>query len=101
MNIYWTLRQIPELRDLPKDQRSRVWRHFYLRDYKVKMINLLGSLAVVAPGMWLLTHVDHPTSAATLFCALSMGLILVIVGQVRIRLLRPSIRDYLKEHKLI
>jgi hypothetical protein len=101
MNIYWTLRQIPELRDLPKDQRSRVWRHFYFRDYKVKMIDLLGSVAVAAPGMWLLTQVDHPTSSATLFCALSMGLILVIVGQVRLRLLRPSIREYLKAHEHI
>jgi hypothetical protein len=33
MQIYWTLKSIPELAQLPRAERRRVWRHVYWKTF--------------------------------------------------------------------
>ena len=99
MKIYWTPKQLPELRDLPKDQRKRVWRACYMAP-KHKVINVFVALSV-APVVWLIGLAKMPAWTAAVLSGLSMGIILFIVEQVQIERLRPSIREYLKEHEHI
>src|SRR5437879_11151184 len=80
MNIYWTLKQIPELRDLSKDQRMRVCRACSSSDYKFKMIHLLVLLAVMVPGFWLFSKA--PTTTAAVLLALSLCITSSILLQV-------------------
>ena len=96
MKVYWTPKQIPELRDLHKDQRKRVWRACYMTP-KRKVLNLFVALTVV-PVVWLIGLAKMPTWTAAAVSGLSAGIIFFIVELVQLGGLRPSIREYLKEH---
>ena len=99
MKIYWTPKHIPELRDLSKAQRKRVCQACYSSDYKFRVIDLLVLRAVAVPGLWLFSKA--PTRNVAALVVLGLWIALFIVSQVQIALLRPSIREYLKEHELI
>jgi hypothetical protein len=102
MNIYWTLRQIPELRDLPKDQRKRVWQACYVRNWKVQLISFLMNVTVVFAWQWL--YINSGRTHATvgyLFMGLSLFLVNSVLWLVQMESLRPSFRQYLNEHEHI
>ncbi len=101
MNIYWTFKQIPELRDLPKDQRKRVWQACYVQNWKVWVIALLVNLMLAFPWLVLISQVKMPTVTAAVLFVLSVTTISFIVSQVQLERLRPHFRRYLNEHKLI
>ena len=100
MNIYWTFKQIPELRDLPKDQRKRVWLDCYMTP-KHKVINLFVLPTVLVSVVWLTSQAKMSTWTSTVLAGLSAGLISFILQQMQFERLRSSIREYLKEHKVI
>jgi len=100
MKIYWTLKQIPELRDLPKDQRKRLWRACYDTP-KVKVIYVFVVVTAGVPLMWLINQAKMSTWNTALLFGLGVGIISFIVSQVQLERLRPSIRAYLKEHEHI
>lgn len=102
MNIYWTTKQIPELRDLPKDQRKRVLRACcgwnWKLNWKVAVIATLLLTGFPFLAFWLASQGKTPNWTAVVLSWLSAGVISVIVLQVQLERLRPSIREYLKEH---
>src|SRR5713226_713456 len=97
MKIYWTLKQIPELRDLPKGERKRVWRDCYMTP-KHMVIYVFVVVTVCFPLTWLINQAKMPTWTFVALSGLCAGIASFIVSQVLIECLRPSIREYLKEH---
>ena len=98
MKIYWTYHQIPELRDLPWDERYRVWRAS-CDTSKFRVINVFAVLTVIVVVCWLIIHVKTLSwTAQVLAYLISMGITFLIVSRVQLERLRPSIREYLKEH---
>jgi hypothetical protein len=99
MKIYWTFNQIPELRDLPWDQRYRVWQAC-CDTSKFRVINVFAVLSVIVVVFWLIFQVKMLSSTAqVLIYAISMGITHLIVSRVQLERHRPSIREYLKEHE--
>src|SRR5713101_3009805 len=99
MKIYWTFNQIPELRDLPCDQRYRVWRAS-CDTPKFRGINAFAVVTVMVPVVWLISQAKMPTWTAAVLAGMSAGIISFIVEQVQFERIRPSVREYLKEEKL-
>jgi hypothetical protein len=102
MKIYWTFKQIPELRDLSKDQQKRVWQACYVRNWKVQVISFLVNVTVVFAWQWLYINSGrtHPT-VGFLFMGLSLFLVNSVLWLVQMGSLRPSFRQYLNEHEHI
>ncbi len=100
MKIYWTLKQIPELRDLPKGERKRVWRDCYMTP-KHMVIYVFVVVTVCFPLTWLINQAKMPTWTFAALSGLCAGIASFIVSQVQIERLRPSIREYLNEHEHI
>jgi len=85
---------------LPKDQRKRVWLDCYMTP-KHKIINLFVLPTVLVSVVWLTSQAKMSTWTSTVLAGLSAGLISFILQQIQFERLRPSIREYLNEHKLI
>jgi hypothetical protein len=56
MQIYWTMKSIPELSQLPSGERSRLWRQCYKeamheRQSKIGLI-IVGLLAGIGAMLW-------------------------------------------------
>ncbi len=90
MKIYWTLKQIPELRDLPMYQRIWVWWACRLKDWKFDLIVGLVYFAIVFTGLQLIVGFNALAIIGAIFS--------FIVWQFEIERLRPSFRDFLNEH---
>ena len=102
MKVYWTWQQIPELRDLPKHQRKRVLRACsgwnWKLNWKFMAIAMLLQAAIPFLAFWLASQGKTPTWTAVVLSWLGAGITGSIILQVGIERLRPSIREYLKEH---
>jgi len=87
MQLYWSLKSIPELADLPADERGRLWRAAFWRTFRhwelwVAFI-VLNACAYV--GSWLGSQVGHPSIGSIVGAALGG----YIFGHVVIELARP------------
>lgn len=96
MKIYWTLRSIPELADLPGPERRRLWRACYRRTWRdwrfllafVLLVALLSG-AMFAVGI-LLRH----NPRLYIVCQLTIaGVWGALFGYVVTLLVRPHIRE--------
>jgi hypothetical protein len=64
MPIYWTLKSIPELSQLPPKERGIVWRRVYKMTFRhwQTWIGLLGCVAFGYSGSYLAMFIDmHPS----------------------------------------
>jgi hypothetical protein len=95
MQLYWTLKSIPELSGLSLGEGGRVWRSAYWKTYRhwqawlalagfglcVFVANILGGL------------IGYPTLGGLL----GVGVGGFVCGQVIVRLARPYLRDSLSQ----
>ena len=93
MQIYWTLRSIPELSELPSEEMWRVWRAAYRKTTRhwLYWVSLVGIFAVCI-------HIgDMRIGRLGTFIGLFVGFL--IHTQISLHLARPYIRDLLSsEH---
>jgi hypothetical protein len=91
MQIYWTLKSIPELSGLPIKERRRVWRAA-LRKIRIRhwqyWASLVGIALCVEIGQHIYAHLGGSIGAV-------VGAF--IFSQVSIHLARPYIRDLLSD----
>ena len=90
MQLYSSLKSIPELADLPADERRRLWRAAFwrtLRHWQL-WVALLFPVAGSYVGSWLGSQVGHP-SIGSMVGAASGGF---IFGHVVVELARPYLR---------
>ena len=52
MKIYWSSASIPELANLPKDERRRLWRRCYWRALKGSWSPWAGLITIAAFSSW-------------------------------------------------
>src|SRR5260370_33257036 len=100
MKIYWTLKQIPELRDLPMYQRIWVWWACRLKDWKFDLIVGLVYFAIVFTGLQLIVGFKLPARNEFWLFFLIIFLPGFISSVVSTERLPPHFRRYLDQHKL-
>ena len=117
MQIYWTHKSIPELRDLKPRQRRKVWRACWLRPYRhwQTWVAFVGQFLVVLVGgligmvidgdTWILgghSPTDLEKFTFPWGAVLLMNLGAVMSGcafwQFHLRLMRPELKRYLESH---
>jgi len=98
MPIYWTNNSIPELAELPIEERNAVWRSHYnlaFRHWQTWLGLLICGLCAVAGGF-----LGVAIGSKYLGLAIGGGIGGFIFGQVLISQIRPYLRQYLAEkHK--
>ena len=51
MKLYWSIKSIPELADLPKEKRDEVWKTCYITNWKVRFLPSLIMPVFMASGI--------------------------------------------------
>lgn len=94
MTIYWTLRSIPELADLPRRERGRFWRTHVLRAFKhwQPWAGLFAMWLSIAVGAMIATILSAPWSAVIALAA-PLGF---FGGLLFSQLLITTVRPYLR-----
>jgi hypothetical protein len=99
MKVYWSLRSIPELSDLPHAERRRLWRECWwkvLDHWQVWVVYFVGCLGIFG-GMfvaaWLSLAVGLGWGVGLLLVSLVWGSVFpFLLNQVSIPLARPYLR---------
>ena len=89
MNIYWTLKSVPELSGLPLRERGRVWRAVSLKTFRHWEV----WVALVVPmglGVFLGNILSQPIGGM-----IGAALGGFVFSQVAVHFTRPYLRDYL------
>jgi hypothetical protein len=89
MNIYWTLKSVPELSGLPSRERGRVWRAVSLKTFRHWEV----WVALVVPmglGVFLGNILSQPIGGMS---GAAIGGF--VFSQVAVHFTRPYLRDYL------
>lgn len=96
MKIYWSTKSVPELADLPKKDRMKIWRQCYLNVFQnwqtwlaIVVCGACGALGRILGEIW-----GIPKIGFVIACILGI----FILQQVTIRMTIPHIREYLKSH---
>jgi hypothetical protein len=99
MRVYWSLRSIPELTDLPRAERRRLWRQCWgkvLGHWQVWLAFLAGALGLPAGAFlaaWLVSAAGFAWSPAVILAGGVWGSAYgFILNQVSIPLARPHLR---------
>ncbi len=97
MQLYWSLKSIPELAPLPKKDRRRIWKECYLmatnywRRWVYSLVYTIVIMTVIV--------IAHERSAGFItviaIVAILCGTIGFVEYQLDIHRMRPRIRDYL------
>ncbi len=93
MPIYWTIKSIPELSQLPPKERGIVWRRVYKMTFRhwQTWIALLGCGAFAFSGIYLAKFIDmHSTIGA----AIGGGVGGLLFSQVAIYVARRYYKDF-------
>ena len=117
MQIYWTSKSIPELRDLEPSQRRAVWRACCLQPFRhwQTWAAFVGQFATMLIGAiaglsidghtWILLGGSPPDiekmrfPTATVFLALAAGIVSVMLfTQVLSHMVRPYLKRHLETH---
>ena len=100
MKMYWSLRSVPELADLPPAERRRLWRECWgkvLRHWQVWLLFLLfysGLLGVLVVAAWLALVVGLGWPLALILVSgVWGGAFGFLLDQVSIPLARPYLRQ--------
>jgi hypothetical protein len=109
MTMYWTLRSIPELADLPASQRQRLWRTCYVYGFRhwQTWLGLLLCSACISIGVFASILLSRTMPPDQLFIWLSIvpgglggGIGVSIHTHVIAHQLRPYLRHYRAKHDL-
>jgi hypothetical protein len=119
MQIYWSLKSIPELNGLERSKRGKVWRACCLRPFRhwQAWVISLSPFVVMFIGavlglwidgqMWVLFGRTSPEVGELRFPAATVGLMLgagffasLVFGQIFSQIMRPYLRNYLETHNV-
>jgi hypothetical protein len=94
MSVYWTVKSIPELKNIPESERGKVWRAFFRtlswKEWKYLCIFLIAGFGAVIG--------DHVLPFWGCLVGATIGGF--ISGQIAIEYLRPRLREYLEKSNL-
>ena len=100
MKLYWSLKSIPELADLPKKDRYEIWKACYSmvwRSWKSIILHII--LIILFISVLTVIYNTFDKFIIGLLVAVSIGAICgFIEQQVAIYIIRPHIREYLSSH---
>jgi hypothetical protein len=94
MPFYWSLSDMPELKNLPRAERKKVLKDVMKGDrkYLALLAMIVPMVAIYFIGVWLDLKGGTWQSWATIFVAVFVGSL--TMQQVWIRMYRSDIRDY-------
>jgi hypothetical protein len=98
MKLYWSIKSIPELADLPKQNRKTAWKNTYLKHWiKVGLLpTLIVMVCVIAGSVFAENHYGH---LGGLICAGIAGGIGGFIGwEITANMIRPYLREYLNSN---
>jgi uncharacterized membrane protein len=103
VKLYWSLKSIPELADMPKEQRKEVWRKCRLKSgHKRQSIIIAIMFAILGCIFGIVCSVNGYSFNKGLVAAIAIGFIFgFIYGQIEAISIRPHIREYLNSHDKI
>jgi hypothetical protein len=99
MKLYWSLKSIPELADLPKEKRMEVWRACHPKDIKHWQTWIsFGFLGIcvflgMAFGKFYIRIIGQ-----TIGGIIALWIWFIIFWQIKVSVVRPHIREYLNSH---
>ncbi len=100
MKIYWLLKSIPELAEMPKKERKAIWRRCYWKVFRhwqtclaLIVCGACAGLGVILGQMW----VGNYIVGAAVGGAVGGGIGGFIFAQVATAMARHYIREYLKK----
>ena len=97
MQIYWTLKHLPEFADLSSSERGRIWRAVHWKVFRHWQAWLaLISLALLAG---LGSSLGQLAGQSTIGLAIGAGIGAFLYMQVIMHFARPHIRELLSEAK--
>ena len=95
MQIYWSLKSIPELAEIPERERGRLWRAAHLRIFRHWQVWVaLGGCAFAAA---LGSSLGELTGYSIIGFAIGAGIGAFLYAQVAMHFARPHIRELLLE----
>jgi hypothetical protein len=75
--MYWRLKSIPELRDLPPTERRRLWREAISTPLRpLDLFWLIAIFAPVVPMVWLLIYIDSKLAKGWKHAVVTVGVLL-------------------------
>jgi hypothetical protein len=97
MQIYWSLKLIPELKDLPPRQRRKAWFTCVGKDrsWKIRLSGWLLTYIPIAISLLLAILINVYLGIAVLVLLLIPGL--MIFNQIQSDSLRPYLKKYIEE----
>jgi lipopolysaccharide export LptBFGC system permease protein LptF len=99
MKLYWSINSIPELADLPKQNRGKAWRNTYLKHwFKVGFLPILiVAVSFVAGTFFGQNYSGHFGRA---ICAvIAVGISGFIAWEIEANMIRPYLREDLKSNE--
>jgi hypothetical protein len=99
MKLYWSYNSIPELADLPKEKRKEIWHTCHLKclvHWQIWVSFLVCGLCA-ATGMGL-GEFYYNRIGGFLGAMLGGGIGGFIIGEIKVSMVRPHIREYLISH---
>jgi hypothetical protein len=99
MKLYWTYNSIPELADLPKDKRKEVWAtcHRKMLHRYIWVACVIG--AVCVPAGMIIGESYFGRIGGIIEAMIAGGIGGLIIGEVKVAMTRPHIREYLISHE--
>jgi len=97
MTVYWTVHSLPELRDMPRYQaralyRQNAWKPFRHWPIWAAFVLTLAAVVGLTALLWSLGLRDTSFPRALLRDVPTVGVPGVVLGQVRMHLVRPYLR---------
>lgn len=97
MKLYWSLRSIPELSDLPRAEQRRLWRECWwkvIRHWQVWLVFLVGFLGILGGAVLVVALACDFGLPLALILVSGVGgsLFPFLLNQVSIPLARPYLR---------
>ncbi len=95
MQIYWTLKSIPELSGLPRAARGRAWRAVSWKTFRhwQTWVSLAGLALCSGIGVYLASLIDPSTTSLIIGGVIASGPAGFVYGQVVTAMARPYLRS--------
>ena len=105
MKIYWLLKSIPELAEMPKKERKAIWRRCCWKVFRhwqtwlaLIVCGACARLGVILGQMWVGNYIVGAAVGGAVGAAVGGGIGGFVFAQVAIAMGRRHIREYLNLH---
>lgn len=95
MQIYWSLKSIPELAELPASERGRIWRTAHWKIFRHWQVWLALGGCAIAAGLG--SSLGELTDYRIIGFTIGAGIGAFLYAQVAMHFARPHIRELLLE----